>query len=154
MLCAVPGIPSHQSPQFRLLFRQASPCPNPFISAMAGGGRRRRAAAEARLQTGGSGSGHEMAMMNSGMLGGGMSFAQGQGTLEDALHQQNTRDAKLGIGKAADDANLSPFDPRAWFTEMTRFLLFLIFFNVSIFSGKQGQDIFDCECAVPRFAVL
>ncbi len=112
---------------------------------MAGGGRRRRAAAEARLKSAGSaGSVHEMAMMNSGMLGGGMSFAQGEGNLADALQQQNSRDAKLG--KSAGEENLSPFDPRAWFTEMTRYLLFLIFFNVTIFSGKQGQDIFDCEC--------
>jgi hypothetical protein len=110
---------------------------------MAGGGRRRRAAAAAKLAAGGN---HEMAMMNNGMLGG-SSFAHGQGSLSDTIHQQETRDAKLGINKLADDEALSPFDPRAWFSEMSRFALFLIFFSVTIFSGKQGRDIFDCKSA-------
>jgi hypothetical protein len=93
---------------------------------MAGGGRRRRAAAAAKLAAGGN---HEMAMMNNGMLGG-SSFAHGQGSLSDTIHQQETRDAKLGINKLADDEALSPFDPRAWFSEMSRFAFFLIFFSL------------------------
>jgi hypothetical protein len=115
---------------------------------MAGGGRRRRLAAantKARLHTGDSG--NEMVMMEYGMMGG-TSFAHGAGELSNSIHQQQTRDTKLGISKAADEEALSPFDPRAWFTEMARFALFLIFFSVTIFSGKQGQDIFDCECAI------
>lgn len=111
---------------------------------MAGGGRRRRAAAAAKLAAGNSS--HEMAMMNQGMLGG-TSFVQAQGNLSGMLQQQETRDTKLGINKAADEEALSAFDPRAWFTEMSRFALFLIFFSVTIFSGKQGRDIFDCEPA-------
>jgi hypothetical protein len=109
---------------------------------MAGGGRRRRAAAAAKLASGNAS--NEMVMMSQGMMGG-TSFAHGQGTLSSTLHQQETRDTKLGINQAADDEALSAFDPRAWFTEMFRFALFLIFFSISVFSGKQGRDIFDCE---------
>jgi hypothetical protein len=117
---------------------------------MAGGGRRRRAAAAAKLAA--DNSSHEMAMMNNGMLGG-TSFAQAQGNLSDMIQQQETRDAKLGINKAVDEEALSAFDPRAWFTEMSRFALFLIFFSVTIFSGKQGRDIFDCEPALASIIV-
>jgi hypothetical protein len=109
---------------------------------MAGGGRRRRAAAAAKLSAGNAS--NEMVMMGQGMMGG-TSFAHGQDTLSSTLHQQETRDTKLGISKAADDEALSAFDPRAWFTEMSRFALFLIFFSITIFSGKQGRDIYDCE---------
>ncbi len=112
---------------------------------MAGGGRRRRAAAEAakqRLHTGDAG--NEMVMMGYGMMGG-QSFAHGAGQLSNSIHQQETRDTKLGVNKAADEEALSAFDPRAWFSEMSRFFLFLVFFSVTIFTGKQGQDIFDCE---------
>ena len=115
---------------------------NAFNFLMAGGGRRRRAAAAARQAN--TPQGNEMVMMNQGMMGG-TSFAHGQHTLSNTLHQQETRDTKLGIGKAADDEALSAFDPRAWFTEMSRFALFLIFFSITIFSGKQGRDIYDCE---------
>lgn len=110
---------------------------------MAGGGRRRRAAAAAKLSTQKNAS-SEMVMMDYGMMGG-TSFAHGAGNLSSSVHQQDIRDTKLGVNKFADEEALSPFDPRAWFSEMSRFALFLIFFSVTIFSGKQGQDIFDCE---------
>jgi hypothetical protein len=109
---------------------------------MAGGGRRRRAAAAAKLSS--NNASNEMVMMDYGMMGG-TSFAHGAGNLSSSVHQQDIRDTKLGVNKSADEEALSPFDPRAWFSEMSRFALFLIFFSVTIFSGKQGQDIFDCE---------
>ena len=109
---------------------------------MAGGGRRRRAAAAAKLSS--NNASNEMVMMDYGMMGG-TSFAHGEGNLTDSIYQQESRDAKLRTLKTADEGALSSFDPRAWFTEMSRFALFLIFFSITVFSGKQGQDIFDCE---------